>query len=65
MSPTKEQTKANQVITAFGEGGQINMLYDRRQRSQSIYLNNKILCKLTQIVQTLLWSVPIGQRQPL
>ena len=37
-----ELTQANQVITAFGEGGQIKMLYDRRQRPQSIYLNNKV-----------------------
>jgi len=28
--------------TPFGEGGQIKMLYDRRQRPQSIYLNNKV-----------------------
>lgn len=42
MSRTQVQTKANQVITAFGEGGQIKMLYDRRQRPQSIYLNNKV-----------------------
>ncbi len=27
---------------AFGEGGQIKMLYDRRQRPQSVYLNNKV-----------------------
>ena len=26
-------------ILAFGEGGQIKMLYDRRQRPQSVYLN--------------------------
>ena len=27
---------------AFGEGGQIKMLYDRRQRPQSVYLNDKV-----------------------
>ena len=27
---------------AFGAGGQIKMLYDRRQRPQSVYLNNKV-----------------------
>ena len=42
MSPTQEQKKANHVTMAFGEGGQIKMLYDRRQRPQSIYLNNKV-----------------------
>ena len=41
MSPTQEQQKAVQVPMAFGEGGQIKMLYDRRQRPQSIYLNTK------------------------
>jgi len=34
--------KADQFPVAFGEGGQIKMLYDRRQRPQSVYLNNKI-----------------------
>ena len=42
MSPMQEQIKANQFTMAFGEGGQIKMLYDRRQRPQSIYLNNKV-----------------------
>jgi len=27
---------------AFGEGGQIKMLYDRRQRPPSVYLNKKV-----------------------
>ena len=27
---------------AFGEGGQIKMLYDRRQRPPSVYLNNRV-----------------------
>ena len=27
---------------AFGAGGQIKMLYDRRQRPQSVYLNNRV-----------------------
>jgi hypothetical protein len=42
MSPTQEQQETNQVTMSFGEGGQIKMLYDRRQRPQSIYLNNKV-----------------------
>ena len=29
-------------IASFGEGGQIKMLYDRRQRPQSVYLNGKV-----------------------
>lgn len=29
-------------ILAFGEGGQIKMLYDRRQRPQSVHLNGKV-----------------------
>jgi hypothetical protein len=36
------QIRVNQAIMAFGEGGQIKMLYDRRQRPQSICLNNKV-----------------------
>ena len=42
MSSTQVQKTANQFPIAFGEGGQIKMLYDRRQRPQSIYLNNKV-----------------------
>ncbi len=42
MSPMQERQKAVQVPMAFGEGGQIKMLYDRRQRPQSIYLNGKV-----------------------
>jgi len=34
--------KTKQVPVAFGEGGQIKMLYDRRQRPPSVYLNNKV-----------------------
>ena len=42
-----EQTSANtaqagQLATAFGQGGQIKMLYDRRQRPQSVYLHDKV-----------------------
>jgi len=29
-------------LVSFGEGGQIKMLYDRRQRPQSVYLNGKV-----------------------
>ncbi len=42
MSPMQEQQKAFHVPMAFGEGGQIKMLYDRRQRPQSIYLDGKV-----------------------
>jgi hypothetical protein len=42
MSPIQERQKADQFPMAFGEGGQIKMLYDRRQRPQSVYLNNKV-----------------------
>ena len=34
--------KTKQAPVAFGEGGQIKMLYDRRQRPPSVYLNNKV-----------------------
>jgi hypothetical protein len=30
------------AFMAFGEKGQLKMLYDRRQRPQSVYLNNKV-----------------------
>ncbi len=33
---------AEPAIVAFGEGGQIKMLYDRRQRPQAVYLNEKV-----------------------
>jgi len=42
MSLTQGPQKASQVTIAFGEGGQIKMLYDRRQRPQSVYLNDKV-----------------------
>ena len=42
ISSTQERQKADQFPMAFGEGGQIKMLYDRRQRPQSVYLNDKI-----------------------
>lgn len=42
MSLTQERLKAERVPVAFGEGGQIKMLYDRRQRPQSVYFNNKV-----------------------
>lgn len=34
--------QAGPTISAFGEGGQIKMLYDRRQRPPSVYLNDKV-----------------------
>lgn len=30
------------IVMPFGKGGQIKMLYDRRQRPQSVYLNGKV-----------------------
>jgi hypothetical protein len=33
---------ARQPPVAFGEGGQVKMLYDRRQRPQSVYLNDEV-----------------------
>jgi len=41
-SLTQEGLRADRVPVAFGEGGQIKMLYDRRQRPQSVYLNDKV-----------------------
>ena len=37
----KAETSATRLLT-FGEGGQIKMLYDRRQRPPSVYLNGKV-----------------------
>ena len=34
--------KTNYQTLSFGEGGQIKMLYDRRQRPQSVFLNGKV-----------------------
>jgi hypothetical protein len=36
------QTGSGTAPMAFGHGGQIKMLYDRRQRPPSIYLHNKV-----------------------
>ena len=30
------------TVSSFGEGGQLKMLYDVRQRPQSVYLNGKV-----------------------
>ncbi len=38
-SEANTATEADFQIYPFGEGGQIKMLYDRRQRPQSVYLN--------------------------
>jgi len=35
-------TEAELATMAFGHGGQIKMLYDRRQRPQAVYLGNKV-----------------------
>ena len=42
MLTWQEQRRVDQFPIAFGEGGQIKMLYDRRQRPPSVYLNNKV-----------------------
>jgi len=42
MFPMQELQKTDRFPVAFGTGGQIKMLYDRRQRPQSVYLNNKV-----------------------
>jgi hypothetical protein len=34
--------EAEQIIAAFGKGGQVKMLYDRRQRPQAVDLNGKV-----------------------
>ena len=36
------QSFAKQSLHCFGEGGQIKMLYDSRQRPQAVYLNDKL-----------------------
>lgn len=36
------RTKAGMTSMAFGLGGQIKMLYDRRQRPQAVYLHDKV-----------------------
>jgi len=38
----QQKSRASRFPVAFGQGGQIKMLYDRRQRPQSVYLNNKV-----------------------
>jgi len=42
FSFTQKDEKSDYEIFSFGEGGQIKMLYDRRQRPQSIHLNGKV-----------------------
>jgi hypothetical protein len=37
-----EGSDGNDGIQAFGEGGSIKMLYDRRQRPQAVYLNGRV-----------------------
>ena len=36
------QSYAGQTLQTFGEGGQIKMLYDSRQRPQAVYLHDKV-----------------------
>ncbi|MBL7189999.1 MAG: BNR-4 repeat-containing protein [Phycisphaerae bacterium] len=40
--PAQIRPDATQAAVAFGQGGQIKMLYDRRQRPQAVYLNDKV-----------------------
>ncbi|HCO95221.1 MAG TPA: hypothetical protein DIU00_14930 [Phycisphaerales bacterium] len=42
LTTVQEQIRADPFPVAFGQGGQIKMLYDRRQRPQSVYLNKKV-----------------------
>jgi len=42
ISTLPKRQKADPILIAFGQGGQIKMLYDRRQRPQSVYLNDKV-----------------------
>lgn len=42
ISFAQRTEKPDNQILSFGEGGQIKMLYDRRQRPQSVYLNGKV-----------------------
>jgi hypothetical protein len=42
LTIVQQQSRADGFPVAFGQGGQIKMLYDRRQRPQSVYLNNKV-----------------------
>lgn len=37
-----EPIEKSGIVMPFGKGGQIKMLYDRRQRPQSVYLNDKV-----------------------
>jgi hypothetical protein len=41
-SEDRSRTVTGTAPMAFGHGGQIKMLYDRRQRPQSVYLRNKV-----------------------
>jgi len=42
FSFAQQVEKPNYQTMSFGEGGQIKMLYDRRQRPQSVYLDGKV-----------------------
>ena len=42
LTIAQQQSRADRFTAAFGQGGQVKMLYDRRQRPQSVYLNNKV-----------------------
>jgi len=42
ISTLAEPQEGDPVPMAFGQGGQIKMLYDRRQRPQSVCLNGKV-----------------------
>jgi len=39
---TRHSAQAGRSAVAFGQGGQIKMLYDRRQRPQAVYLDGKV-----------------------
>ncbi|MEX0323270.1 MAG: sialate O-acetylesterase [Puniceicoccaceae bacterium] len=37
-----QQASSDLTFVPFGEGGQLKMIYDRRQRPQAIYMNDKV-----------------------
>ena len=36
------QKKTDFSVVPFGSGGQLKMIYDRRQRPQAVYINDKV-----------------------
>jgi hypothetical protein len=57
------RTKAGTPPLAFGHGGQIKMLYDRRQRPQAVYLHDKIHIVFNAGAET--GALPKAQTRPM